>query len=509
MTDNVRLIVNTLAQNVRTILNIILSLYSTRIVIQALGQADYGIYMLVAGIVSLLSYISNTLVITTQRHLSYSAGSGKIQDAKLIFANSYMLHWLIGLMLGGVCIGMTSMIFDSDFLNIEPGKVYESKIVYFFVVVSVLLTFITSPFKSLLVAHENIVYISIIDVLDGVLKLSLVFCLYFIDEFRLAMYAAIMASIMLFHFVMLAVYSRFNYEECILIPRLRLWSNTIQRQIIGFATWTLYGMMCVYVRTQGAAVVVNRALGTVANAALGIATQLYGSIQFLSQALLNAISPQIIKAEGAHDRKRALKLSMMASKYSFLVMSMLSIPLCVEVPSILRIWLADYPDHTVTFCRMMLISSLIDQITTGLGTMNQAVGKIRNYTLVTYTIKIVTIPASLLLLRQGYGVYSIVISYILFELLSALVRIPLLVRTTDMNAMEYIKSVILRIIPPAIVMTCASIFIATVVPCYIWRFLLTGVASSVMGGATILCFAMTQHERSFLISIIQKKMYRK
>lgn len=505
MTSNARLIINTLAQNIRTLLNIVLSLYSTRIVLQALGQESYGIYMLVAGIVSLLSYLSNTLVITTQRHLSFATGSGNIEGTKQIFANSYLLHLLIGIILAAGCMSLVSLIFDSSFLNIAPNKIYESKIVYAFVIVSVFMTFITSPFKSLLVAHENIVYISIIDVLDGILKLLFVFCLYMINEWRLAMYAAIMAGIMAFHFIMLAAYSITHYEECILIPRISMWDNGIQKKIISFATWTLYGMLCIYVRTQGIAVIVNRLISTVANAALGIATQLYGSIQFLSQSLINAISPQIIKAEGANDRQRAIKLSFMASKYSFLIMCMVSVPLAIEIPTILKLWLGEVPENASLFCRMMLLSSLVDQITIGLGTLNQAIGNIRNYTLITFTTKVCAIPAAIILLNYGTGIYSIVVSYFIFELLSALIRLPLLVCSAGVRITDYMKDVILRTAPAVTAIACVGYAVVKLIPPFCYRFLLTGVACVVIGVFATLLSAMTSQERTILFDLIKKR----
>jgi len=173
MNSNTRLIVNTLAQNIRTIINIVLSLYSTRIAMQALGMSDYGIYMLVAGIVSLLSYLSNTLIVTTQRFLSYSAGAGQKAEMRKVFANSYLIHWLMGFSLSLLFAALTSLLFNGHLLNIPPDKMGEAKMVYLFVIVSVLFTFITAPFRALLISHENIVYISIVDVLDGMLKLGL------------------------------------------------------------------------------------------------------------------------------------------------------------------------------------------------------------------------------------------------------------------------------------------------------------------------------------------------
>lgn len=505
MNSNTRLIVNTLAQNIRTIINIVLSLYSTRIVMQALGQSDYGIYMLVAGIVSLLSYLSNTLVITTQRYLSFTQGKGDREELRYIFANSYLLHWILGIALAVCCLGLTEWIFNGLGLNIPSDRLEEAKIVYLLVITSVFFTFIASPFRALLIAHENIVYISLVDLLDGILKLGLVFTLFLVENWRLSLYATIITGVMLFNLIALAAYGKLHYNECVIIPRISLWRDDIQRKIIGFATWTLYGMIAIYVRNQGLAVALNKFIGTLANAAYGIANQVFGSIQFLSQAILNAIAPQIMGEEGAGNRARAIHLSFLASKYCFLIFSMVCIPLVFEMPSILRIWLGDVPEHAVLFTDMMLIASLCDQITIGFGKLNQAIGKIRNYTLITFSIKVLTLPFIIWCLRSTWGIHGAAGCFILFELGSAIIRLPILMTSAGVNATAYAKEVLLRILLPTlgIILTCWSI--GQLIPESNFRFLLTGFLSVIIGVLCTYLFAMTQTERQGICRLIMHK----
>ena len=507
MNSNTRLIVNTLAQNVRTIINIVLSLYSTRIVMEAVGVSDYGIYMLVAGIVSLLKYICNTLVTTTQRFLSYANGAGRRKEEKLVFANSYMLHWLTGLALAAIFTSLTPWIFNGHTLNIPPEKMEEAKVVYYFVTITVIITFITAPFRALLISHENIVYISIVDVLDGFLKLGLVFSLFLVDSWRLPLYALVITSVMSFNFIMFAGYSHFHYEESTLIPRIGLWDKTLCRKLMGFATWTLYGTGCIYVRTQGIAVIINKMLGTLANAAFGIATQVHGSLQFLSVAIGNAISPQIIKAEGEGNRPRAILLTLTASKYSFLLLSIAAIPIIAEMPFILQLWLGNVPEHAVFLCRMMLITSLIDRTTISLGTLNQAIGRIRNYTLITFTIKVLCIPISILCIYWGSGLYVVMYVYLIFELISALVRLPILMHTAGLKLQDFMQSVIIRLILPVIVMSGIAWIFCHEIPSFSFRFLFTGCASALSGIIVIWFTAMSTSEQAYVRNLILKQIH--
>ncbi len=507
MNSNTRLIVNTLAQHIRTIVNIVLSLYSTRIVMQALGISDYGIYMLVASIVSLLSYISNTLIVTTQRFLSFSTGAGNSEEAKRIFSNSYIIHWVLGIAVAVAFFSLTGWLFDSIF-NIPLGKTEESIVVYYLVIATVVITFISSPFRALLISHENIVYISTVDVLDGILKLALVFSLFLVDSWRLPLYALILASVMLFNLAMLAGYSLLHYEESCIVPNPKEWDKAVCRKLIGFAIWTVYGMACTYLRAQGIAVIINRVLGTLGNAAFGIALQVHGSIQFLSAAVLNAVAPQIIKSEGEGDRQHAIHLTLTASKFNFLLLAMAAIPLIAEVPNLLQLWLHEVPAHAVFFCRMLLLISLCDQTTIALGTLNQAVGQIRNYTLVTFTVKILCIPAGILCIHFGIDVSSVMFCYLFFELLAAIIRIPFLIHTAGLQLVDYLNKVMLKVMLPVIAMCAGTWLVCSLLPSTYWRFLVTGLVSCSCGVAVIWLSSMNHSEKKLILHLANKILTR-
>lgn len=508
MKDSTRLIINTFAQNVRTIINILLSLVSTRIVLEAMGQSDYGVYMLIAGIVSLLSYLNNALAITTQRHLSYNFGSKDSVAAKLIFENSLLLHVCIGIVLSLLGVSVISLIFDSNFLTISADKVEEAKGVYLLVVASVLLTIVTSPYKALLLAKENIVYLSIVDVLDGVLKCSLVLLLPLFESNRLVIYAAILTGVMLFHFCALSIYCVHKFSESTLLPNVRAFDRKIQQELLGFASWTLYGMLCVYARMQGVAVVLNKVFSnTIINSAFGIGTQVFGSVQFLSEAVLNAFRPQIIKAEGAGNRSSMLLLSQYASKYSFLLLAVFVVPLIFEMPDLLALWLGEVPEYSVLFCRVLLLTSLADQLTTGLGVANAAIGKIRNYTLVVFSIKALTIPAIYLGFVFGYPIEWVMMFYMLFELIAAFVRIPYIIKTAGLRFSDFMKNVILNVITPSIVMTVVG-FALLYMFVFQYAFVVNIVLNVLIGMAAVYFFSLDGKEKVALKELVNKRLHR-
>ena len=192
----------------------LLSLYTVRLVLQCLGHEDYGIYTLVAGVVAMLAFITNSLQNTTQRFISYYQGKNSIDKIRTVFNNSLVIHWLLGLGLLLVLYSISPLIFNG-FLDIPSERLSSARITYFIVVIMLVLTFITAPYRSLLISHENIVYLSIIDVLDGILKVVLVTIMTFLDYDYLIVYSIIMLSIELFNLIALAGYSHFHYSECV------------------------------------------------------------------------------------------------------------------------------------------------------------------------------------------------------------------------------------------------------------------------------------------------------
>lgn len=492
MTGTQRIIVNTGAQYARTIINVCLSLYSTRIILAALGEKDFGIMYLVGGVVSMLAFMTNALVSTTQRYLSFYHGNGVPGKLHSVFGNSMLLHLLIGILLVVILSALEPYIIYHG-LDIAVERTQAAGVVYFAALVGLFISVVTAPFRASFIARENIVYISVIDIIDGVLKLLMALWLMHVSWDRLSLYGILVAGISFFNLLAFAVYGLLKYEECHL-PRLKEWSGDVIRELGGFAGWTVYSTGCVICRTQGLAWILNRMVGIIANTAYGITQQMAGAVAFLSQAIANAMSPQIIKAEGQGERQRMLMLSESASKYAFLLFSMAAVPLVAEMPAILLLWLKDVPEYTVDFCRIILIAGMCDQITMGLTIANQATGRIKYYSLVINTTKLLTLPVALVFLYMGAGAVSALWCYAGLELLCSVMRLPYLKVTAGMNITEYMKRVVARVAMP-FVMTVAAAWLMGCMEETEYRFLLTGLVAIAVTVVTSWLFALEKDEK--------------
>lgn len=453
-----RIIVNTMAQYVRTILNMLLSLISARLVLNILGATDYGIYALVAGVVSMLSFFTNSLVYSTQRFLSINQGKGDISILKSVFSNSLLLHIIIGFIVLIILESLTPLLFDG-FLNIPEERLGAAAIIYQMVVIMVYISFIAAPYRALLISRENIVYTSIIDVCDGVLKVAFVLLLVYIPGDKLVDYSWIMMGISLFNLMAFSLFSHLKYEECI-FPRIKYVNKKYLKKLGVFTGWETFSTLCLALRNQGLAIVLNKVSGAVINAAYGIGMQITGMVSFVSSSLGNAIAPQLMAAKGAGDINKMWFLAEFQSKFSYLLLAMVGIPTMFVMHHLLELWLMDVPEYTMTFGCMFISAQIIDMLTTGLSTTKKAIGNIGKFTLLTYAPKLFILPLGWYVLHNGYPMIWVAVLFVSVEAFCMYIRIPLLKGNDGFNASSFCRNVIVKSILPTVVSIGACILVS-------------------------------------------------
>lgn len=506
MDSTKRIIVNTTAQYLKAIINIGLSLYSTRLILKALDVSDFGIYAVVGGFVAMLGFITNALVVTTQRYISFHHGRGEYSFLGKLFSNSLLLHVAFGLAIALVLVAIKGWLFG-DVLNIPPLRTETAERVYYVTIAMLFITIVTAPYKALFIARENIVYIAVVEVCDGIIKLIFAIMLSFVSADRLMVYAFMMCSIQTMNFLAFAVYAKLRFAECRLTIHRSDISTAILRQLMGFAGWSIYGAGALAVRNQGITVILNHFLGTVANAAYGIAAQVNAAIFFVSASIVNAMNPQIMNAEGKGDRQRVLKLASQESKYSAILLSLASIPLLVELPDVLAVWLTDVPERTSLFCTFTLATCLIDQFTIGLNAVNQAQGRIGLYTLLMFTPKLLCLPVAWWLLSNHCPVESVFWTIIIVEAIVAAMRLPFLHVTAGLNIAHYLRKTVLPLLPLIATLLLCS-YGCTQLMHFPFRFLVTIVLSGLAGLAVAWNFSLEKGEKQYVANMLKARLKR-
>lgn len=493
-----RIIVNTLAQYVRTILNMLLSIYSARLVLNILGVADYGIFILVAGVVEMLSFLTNSLVGSTQRFLSVYQGRGDKAKLNDVFCNSLLLHVFLGLAVLALLECLTPFLFDG-FLNIPANKADAAAAIYQMVVVMVYISFIAAPYRALLVSRENIVYTSVIDVCSGVLKVILVTLLAYVQADKLVAYGWIMVGIMTFNLLSFAVYCHARYEECS-VPRLRVFNMDYLKELIGFTGWVTYSTSCIAFRNQGLSIILNKWLDTTVNAAYGFGMQISGMVSFVSTSLSNAIAPQTMAARGAGDMRRMWLLAEVQSKFAYLLLAMVGIPTIFSMQALLSLWLGTVPPYTALFGSMFMIMQIVDMLTTGLGIAKNALGNIKVYSLVIYTPKILLLPLCWYSLYLGLPLWTIAVIFVVVEFLCMVMRLVMLRGADGFAPLAYCRNVMLRIVPPTIA-GIACCIVAMGIPPFPGSFLMTYVFSMPVFVLTAYGCSLSELEKQKIKSI--------
>lgn len=499
MRDSQRVVVNTTAQYTRTLITTILSLYITRVVLSALGQSDYGIYTLIAGVVAMLGFITNSLVQSTQRFISFYQGKGDKTKLKEVFNNSLIIHIVLGLIIA-ILLELASPFLFDGFLNIPSERLHAATIVYQIVVIILFVTFVTSPYTALLISHENIVYISIIEVADALLKVLLVVIMAHSNADKLIFYSVIMLGFQVFKLFAMSAYCHIRYEECC-FPNLKNISLSYIKEMMSFAGWKVYGTACMVGRDQGSSIVLNQFFGTIINAGWGIGFHISSYTNTLSTAITNALAPQIVKAEGRGDRQHSIWLSYILSKLVFFMMSIIGIPMMFEITAILILWLGNPPETASTFAIMFIFALLIDSMTIGLTHINNAIGNIGKYIFIITTPKIFTVAIAWCVIKLGLPVVCVCVVYVFIEGICSLVRVPLIRQQAGISISLFYREVILREILPALFCVVICYF-CTHFLTFKYRFVITFLLAALIYTPSFYYLGLSKRERGIVNGLL-------
>lgn len=507
MNQNKRLVINTGIQYLKTIVNAIFALIAVRFLMQGLGKADYGVYQLIAGVVGLAVFVPEALTISTQRFISFYLGAQKLGSAKDILVHSFYIHLLMA--------GLVVLIFEALYypmfhgvLNFPPESLVAAQWVYQFTILMFVSQIMLSPFKALTIAHENFTFIAVMDMGAAFLRLALALVLLYVSMRALVFYGFGMALIMFVSLIIYWIHSHKKYEEAQSL-KIQEFKRSILVEMFKFATWSLYSRACVVGRTQGLTIILNRAYGTIMNASYGLALQISTMVAFVSTSLNNALAPQIIKAEGDSNRKKVFDLAQMGSKFSTLLLAIVCIPLVYEFDTIIYLWLTEVPEGAIFFCRVMLITAVADQISTGLGSANQAIGDVKWYAITVFTIKLITLPIAWLILHYGYSYRYVMVVYFMTEFMSALMRIAYFKVKHQMKLSIFFKSTIAPILISLGVILLGTFLSALLVPNFKLRLLIDYL---IVGGLFLpiyYFFLMSQAEKILVKPFVQKLRPRK
>jgi O-antigen/teichoic acid export membrane protein len=391
-----RIAVNTVASYARIAVAAGAGFITLPLALRRLGTTDFGIFSVIAGSLTALLFINGALTGGAQRHIAYSLGEGSTEEAGQWFSASLVIHGLLALSVLACALLLSHWVIYS-FLSLPQARLGAAMWTYRVVAVLLFMCILSTPYQALLMAKESFVALYLMAMAGSLFLIAGVVSLNVLPGDRLVWYAAINAVSDGFVMVGPVFYCLVRYDECrqLSFPR----GGMKIRRLLSFSGWNLLGTLAVQIRYQGPAILFNRFFGTMANVANGIAMQVNGFGTSVSNGLLTATSPAIVKAEAAGDRAEMLFLSNLCNKYAFVLLWLFIGPVLFEMTYCLRLWLREVPADTVTFSTIFLIILLIDMSTAGFRTSVQAEGRIALYQAVIGVLLCISVPAGYLLLR--------------------------------------------------------------------------------------------------------------
>jgi O-antigen/teichoic acid export membrane protein len=437
-----RIVKNTAFLYGKMLITIFVALYSTRLILSALGAIDYGIYNLIGGIIAMLSFINSGMIVATGRYISFYLGSGDIEKLKQVFSSSVILHAIIGVSIVVLLEIGGFFIFDGV-LNIPTDRISTAKIIFQCMIISTFFSINAVPYGASINAHENFFFEAMIGILESFLKLGVAILLIRAKGDKLVLYGVLIAGLTIAVRITMGTYCHRKYEECRIHIRSHIKIDLL-KEMLSFAGWNVFSMFCYVVRTQGLAVVLNMFFGVIINAAYGIANQVSGTLSSFSTNMIRAFLPQIFKSGGSGNNVRMLRLSMLSSKLSMYLLALFAIPVFIEMPFIINLWLKTVPENTIIFCRLILIIGFLQQPTMGLMAAITAVGNIKTYQLVEGLFQFFNLPIALGLIKLGLPAHSVLIGSISLEVINVCIVITFAHKLAGLDLKDFLVNTITR-----------------------------------------------------------------
>ena len=440
--NNKRIAKNTAVLYVRMIVMMVISFYTSRIMLNALGVDNYGINDVVGSLVSMFSLISSSLSSSVSRFITFGLGKGDIQELKRTFATAINIHIILAIVVI-IAIETVGVWFLNNKMVIPPDRLTAAHWVLQCSTIMFAIGLLSVPYNAAIIAHEKMSAFAYMAIFDAVSRLAIVFAIKYYGGDRLILLSILNLLPTIISQIIYWTYCKRNFEEC---EYTLLWDKKQFKEIFSFATWNFIGCTAGLMKGQGVNIAINLFTGPTVNAARGIAMQVNNIVSRFISNFTVAINPQIIKDYAAGNLERMHRLIFTGTRFSYFLFMFLSIPIFFEVETILLAWLGQIPEHTTLFTRLVLVLTLCEIISQMLITAQLATGKIRNYQIIVGGILMLNFPISYFLLYKGFIPEITLVVAIVISQICLAARLWFLKSMVQLPVMQFMKTVYLKAI---------------------------------------------------------------
>ena len=498
--NNKRIAKNTILLYFRMLFLMVITLYTSRVILQVLGVVDFGIYNVVGGIVVLFTFISGPLADATRRFMTFELGKNNIDALKKVFSTSIYIHVLFSLII--LFLSETiGLWFLYTQLNIPPERFNAALYVYQYSVLATIVTILQTPYTAAIIAHEEMQPFAYISIVEALLKLFTVFLLVGISYDKLVIYAFLFLLVQLMILVSYYVYCIFHYKESKIILT---WDRALVKEMSSFIGWTMTGGVETMLNGQGINMLLNIFYGPAINASRGIALQMQGTLIKFCSNFQTAINPQLTKSYAIGDLESMHQLIILSSKFSYYLLYILSLPVVFATDYILGLWLGIVPEHTSNFFRLVIVVSLMSVLSNSMVASIHATGRLKTFQIVVEAINILVLPLSYVLLKIHLWAPELVyIVYALLSIVAQIVRVYIVLPKINLSFNTYIKEIVVPLIRVTFVSLILPIILVNLLTSKPWEELLIIVVTLLSVVVSIYILGLTNTEK-----MVVKKYYK-
>lgn len=504
--NNKRIAKNTILLYFRMLFSMIIALFTSRLLLQRLGVSDYGIFNVVGGFVSMFTILSGALSTAISRFITYELGEGDIGKLKKVYCTGVNIQLLMAL--GIVIVSEpTGLWFLNTQMNIPDGRLLAANWVFQFSVLAFVLNIISVPYTAEVIAHERMSAYAWISIVDVFLKCLIAYILLWAPYDRLIFYSGLYAIEALFIRLIYGIYCSHHFIEC---KYHLIFDKPIFKRMLGFAGWNFFGQSVSILNTQGVNLLINIFFGVTVNAARGVAVQVEMAVKQFVSSFMTAINPQIIKSYAAGNLEYVYNLVCYGAKYSCFLMLYISVPIILEAPTILKLWLGTVPNYAVIFSQLAIFSTFVDYVMgNSLYTAIMATGKIKSYQIAVSVVAGMVFPLTWLAYFLGASPYATYIIYILMFSCAIYVRVYYMKKLVGMDMTRYFKTVLLRIFPIMFLSFVTPYLLQKAIEPSFIRIVITTIFSSLMTTLFIAIFGLSKIERKKCRSLLLSRLHKR
>lgn len=494
---NRRIAKNTLFLYFRMLFIMCISLYTSRVVLEALGISDYGIYNVVGGFVSMFALISASLTSASSRFLNYEMGKGVKGRLVSVFSTSLTVHLILAIIITILCESFGLWYLNSKMV-IPVDRLYAANLVFQISVLNFCINLITVPFNGAIIAHEKMSTFAYVSIFEGIARLVICFLVMWLPIDHLVSYAFLYMFVQICVMAVYQFYCYRNFEECCF--RLVI-DKPLVKQMFAYSGWHIIGNSSGILNRQGVDLVLNYFCGTVLNAAKGISNQVMGAVAAFSNNFMIALNPQITKSYAQGDIQYMIGLVFKGARFSYLLLFFLSLPILLNADYIIHLWLKNVPDYTIPLAQLSLIIAMISSLSNSLIAAQNATGKVRDYQIVVGGLQLLNMPLCYVALSIGLSPVSIMVVAIFVELISLVARLVMIPRyIKDFSPFQYIKQVLFKVIGVSITASIIPLLLCGVLSKGFVSFVIVSLSSCLSTLLFALIIGCTESERKMVFA---------